>query len=557
MTEKESENKRHQVFISYSTEKGDSTKSDLPVAEKICSALESKGIRCWMAHRDILPGGDWLNAMIDAVMQSKVMILVFSSITNKSSWVVQEVTRALRENITIIPFKIENVSPMKGLRALEDRCQWMDAYTPPLEKHVDRLVKVVHTYLKKEPEKPLKVVEKQPEAVEVDVTKEVKKKEKIPGKVPQKKWILLAASIIVLVAIAYFFRYQLGILPEEKSPVKKTDDRVKKEDPVKKPQIDPTKGKLLMEERKTPKEKVEEMPKDVSVVKSKDIKVEKNKKGFWEAHCRDGIVMIYIPAGEFTMGSNDGGVDEKPPHKVYLDGYWMRKTEVTNAQYVKFLNDFGIDHENGCQGKQCIGTYEENKDSHISGSKGNYHVEAGYEKHPIIRVSWYGAVEYCKWLSKKVGLKFKLPTEAQWEKAARGTDGRKYPWGNSSLSGEKANFADKQIWLKKKYRWANKDIDDGYAYTAPVGFYAGGASPYGLLNMAGNVWEWCSDWYKKDYYKSAAQKKPSGPNRGTKKVFRGGSWVNYDRVLRCFERNSNSPSGEFGDVGFRLCMVND
>jgi formylglycine-generating enzyme required for sulfatase activity len=163
-------------------------------------------------------------------------------------------------------------------------------------------------------------------------------------------------------------------------------------------------------------------------------------------------------------------------------------------------------------------------------------------------------VGYCKWLSDKKGLKFRLPTESEWEKAARGTDNRMYPWGNSPPSGEKVNFADKQAWLKKKFSWADKNIDDGYAYTAPVGSYPKGASPYGLLDMAGNVWEWCEDWYDSDYYKKSLQKNPTGPESGTSRVLRGGGWVNSADVIRCAYRYDIDPSYRNGDVGFRLCQ---
>jgi|GEM_PF-1513208 len=491
----------HQVFISYATEKGDSTQSDLPIAEKICSALESRGIRCWMAHRDILPGGDWLNSMIEAVMQSQIMVLVFSSNTNKSPWVVQEVTRTLRENITIIPFRIENVSPMKGLRALEDRCQWMDAFTPPLEKHLDRLVKVVHTYLKKEPEKPLKIVEKKPETVEVDVTKEVKKKERIPKRVPKRKWILAAVLIIALFAIGIFFKDPLMNLLHGK-------------------------------------------PYDVRVVESKGIKVEKNKKGFWEAQYRDGIVMIYIPEGEFIMGSSDGEIDEKPSRKVYLDGYWIGKTEVSVKQYMKFVNDIK---------SHCPEWLEKgHKDNIKTGDSGVYKRFGSAledDNYPIVGISWYNAKAYCDWLSQKRVLRFKLPTEAQWEKAARGRDDRKYPWGDPGSYYNGKYYAN--------YNPGNYK-EDGFKYTAPVDSFHQGESTYGLLNVAGNVWEWCNDWYDRDYYKKdPPQKNPMGPRSGTNRVLRGGGWGDSVGGIRCASRGVAGPSGRSSDVGFRLCQEKD
>lgn len=546
MKEKEPDNKGHDVFISYATEKGDSTVSDLPIAEKICSALESKGISCWMAPRDVLPGDEDVKAMIEAVMHSKVVVLIFSSNTDKSHWVKSEVRKALDEKITIIPFCIENGFDQSILGFMVGSRHRINANTQPLGKHLDKLVEAVRKHLGKEQGKGFKGMGKNPEAVQEGLWKEERKG------FFQKKWILLAASIIVLVAIVYIFRYQPGIVPEEKSPVKKTGDRSKKDEPVKKTQKEPTKKKPVTRKREAKQEREEGMPKDVRIVESKGIKVEKNKRGFWEAHLRDGIVMVYILPGEFTRGSNDGEPDEEPAYKIYLDGYWMGKSEVTNAQYVEFLNDSGIDHKDGCQGKQCISTYEEDKDSHIKGSKNNYHVGLGYEKHPIIEVSWYGAVEYCEWLSKKHELKFKLPTEAQWEKAARGNDGRKYPWGNHApfYKGKwYANYAAHDSWVIKG--------EDGFQYTAPVNSYPQGASAFGLLDMAGNVWEWCNDWYNKCYYLSALKKNPIGPRNGSYRVIRGGGCYSAAMYIRCADRSNGRPSQCSYDVGFRLCQGKD
>ncbi|NIM16445.1 MAG: SUMF1/EgtB/PvdO family nonheme iron enzyme [Candidatus Aminicenantes bacterium] len=441
----------HQVFISYATDKGDSTGSkERQAADMICSRLESEGIRCWIAPRDILPGDDWLDSIIDAVEKSEVVVLVFSANANHSQWVKDEIKLALDKNIKIIPFRIDDVSPQGGLRILKVRCQWLDAYTPPLDKHIEQLVTVVCQYLGIEPKKATKgkegiIVKKQPE----------------PGK-----------------------------------------------EKIKKPG---------------------EMPEDVEAVKSKAKKVYKNKKGFWEADYGDGIIMVYIPPGEFTMGSNDYD-DEKPPHTVFLDGYWMGKYAVTFDQYDKFCGE---------------------TDQEKPGDEG-----WGREKRPVIYVSWHDAAAYCDWLSEKIGLKFKLPTEAQWEKAARGTDSRTYPWGNSPPSGDKVNFADKQAWLKEKFDWADKNIDDGYAYTAPVGSFPKGASPYGLLDMAGNVWEWCNDWYAEDYYKNSPRKNPQGPESGTGRVIRGGSWLVDAAYIRCAYRSDYHPYGRYYVMGFRLSQDN-
>ncbi len=485
MADKESENMGHQVFISYSNEKeGSSISKDRQVAEKICAALEFQDIRCWIAPRDILPGEEWLNAMIDAVEKSKIVVLVFSSNTNKSSMVVEEISQAVQANIKIIPFRIENVSPLGTLRVLRGR-HWLDAFTPPLEKHIDQLGIVVSRHLGRKPGKPAKSikVKEQPEPVKVKA--------------------------------------------DEKGKEKKDDA---------------AKEKI---------KELEEMPKDVRDVASRDIKVEKNKKGLWEAHYQDGIIMVYILAGEFTMGSDDYD-NEKPPHNVLLDGYWMGKTEVTVGQFRIFINDNGYMTEAERSGGAYVyaeGSWQEKIDANW---KNPYFSQD--DKHPVVCVSWNDANAYCDWLSKKTGLKFKLPTEAQWEKAARGEDRRKYPWGNNPPSGDKVNFADKQAWEKEKFDWADKDIDDGYAYTSPVGTYPHGASFYGLLDMAGNVWEWCADWYGSDYYKNSPGKNPVGSESGTDRVLRGGGWGDDAPDIRCATRYFYDPSYRSYFVGFCLCQ---
>jgi len=312
---------------------------------------------------------------------------------------------------------------------------------------------------------------------------------KIAGKGPELTGhrVLIAASIIISVIAAVFFISQLV--------------KMKEPTPVEKPQF-------------------------IIDLESKGVAVKKNEKDSWEAFYKDyGITMVYIPAGEFTMGSNDYD-NEKPPHKVYLDGYWMGKYEVTFSQYDKYCEETG-----------------KKKPSDEGCDRGD---------HPVIYVSWDDTAAYCQWLSGKTGLKFKLPTEAQWEKAARGIDSRKYPWGNTSPSEKIVNFADKQLWLKKKYSGADKDIDDGYACTAPVGSYPLGTSPYGLSDMAGNAWEWCHDWYDAAYYKNSPLKNPLGPASGSGRVVRGGGWSDGAGDLRCAIRNSVAPAYRVGILGFRL-----
>jgi formylglycine-generating enzyme required for sulfatase activity len=231
--------------------------------------------------------------------------------------------------------------------------------------------------------------------------------------------------------------------------------------------------------------------------------------------------MVLVPAGTFVMGSDVGADDERPRREVYLGAFYIDKYEVTNGEYVEFLNAVE-DHLERCGGHVCIDTKDEDPDSHILYKAGRYTVETGYENHPVIKVSWYGAKAYCEYYGKR------LPSEAEWEKAARGTDGRVYPWGDK-FDAHKAN------------------TDYKVGDTTPVGSYPEGISPYGAYDMAGNVWEWVADWYQaypgSDYRSDFFGQKY--------KVVRGGSWNHPGDDARCSYRDIAHPARRILVVGFR------
>jgi len=231
--------------------------------------------------------------------------------------------------------------------------------------------------------------------------------------------------------------------------------------------------------------------------------------------------MVLIPAGTFTMGSNDYD-NEKPPHKVSIAAFYFDKYEVTVGQYQKFL--------------AANPSYNQPE---------NWNEQLQNPKRPVVNVSWNDAVAYCEWLSKQRGKRVRLPTEAEWEYAARGgLSGKKYPWGDN-ISAANANYDAES---NRGYSW-----EDAKRYLREVGSYS--ANNYGLYNMAGNVWEWCSDWYSADYYRTCAQQgvvtNPQGPDKGASRVLRGGSWVNIAIILRCAFRVSNEPASRGCDIGFR------
>lgn len=246
----------------------------------------------------------------------------------------------------------------------------------------------------------------------------------------------------------------------------------------------------------------------------------------------DGMVMVYVPGGEFLMGAADWDDqaldDERPQHLLYLDAYWIDKTEVTNAMYARCV-----------QAEACNPPVNTG-----SSTRASYFNDLAFEHYPVVYVSWIDASAYCAWAGRR------LPSEAEWEKAARGADGRLYAWGNQSVSGGLLNFCDKNC----PKDWRLVDIDDGFADTAPVGNYPAGASPYGALDMAGNVWEWVADWYAADYYAQSSMENPLGPASGDKRVLRGGSWDDDLAHVRVTVRYSLDPNEGFGYFGFRCAL---
>ena len=224
--------------------------------------------------------------------------------------------------------------------------------------------------------------------------------------------------------------------------------------------------------------------------------------------------MVFVPAGEFIMGSpeGEGGDDEHPQRTVYLDAFYIGKYEVTNAEY-----------------KECVDAGAcEPPSRNWSKTRFFYYGNPEYDNYPVIRVTWYDAKAYCDWKGVR------LPTEAEWEKAARGTDGREYPWGNETPDETKLNY--------------NRNIGD----TTEVGSYPDGASTYGAMDMAGNVWEWVADWLDEDYYSKAPERNPRGPDSREYRVLRGGSWVYPERFARCSLRGWIFPDYRSYSVGFRV-----
>jgi formylglycine-generating enzyme required for sulfatase activity len=240
--------------------------------------------------------------------------------------------------------------------------------------------------------------------------------------------------------------------------------------------------------------------------------------------------MLWIAAGEFRMGSNPDQVeqaakwcncnkrhfeDEQYLHTVYVDGYHIDRYEVTNQQFQAFVDATGYvtDAEHKSEASTWRTAYTEDKDSH-----------------PVVWMSWNDARAYCRWAGKR------LPTEAEWEKAARGTDARLWPWGNT-WDADRLNSRATRL-----------------GTTTPVGSYADGASSYGVMDMAGNVWEWVNDWYSAAYYQTGNDRNPTGPEGGEDRVLRGGGYNNGIHELRTAHRHKGGQTGYAPDHGFRCAQ---
>ena len=294
--------------------------------------------------------------------------------------------------------------------------------------------------------------------------------------------------------------------------------------------------------------------------------------------------MVLIPAGSFDMGDtfNEGGSEERPVHSVYIDAFYIGTCEVTNQQYCDGLNwayaqgglisiSGGVvyKYNSGTSYPYCD-TNSADSDSCIVWNGSTFTVEAGRETQPMVEVSWYGAVAYCNWRSVREGRTpcydtstwncnfgadgYRLPTEAEWEKAARGgTPWHRFPWSDTdTIQHARANYysSSNYFYDTSPTRGCHPTFNTGvYPYTSPVGYFA--PNGYGVYDAAGNVWEWCHDWYSSDYYGSSPTSNPTGPGSGSGRVLRGGGWGLNASNCRVANRSGYTPDNRRSLLGFR------
>jgi formylglycine-generating enzyme required for sulfatase activity len=244
------------------------------------------------------------------------------------------------------------------------------------------------------------------------------------------------------------------------------------------------------------------------------------------------VEFVFIPGGTFEMGDVWGdsySEDERPAHPVTVTSFWMSQCEITNAQFCEFLNETGNRFESGATWLDLT-----DKDCLIVKRGGKYLPKRGFAEHPVVEVTWYGAMAYARWLGGR------LPTEAEWEYAARG-------------GGRPIRFPNGEVLTHTSANFSGAGARDRWAKTGPIAMFP--PNRFGLYDMAGNVWERCFDWYDRQYYSSSGLNDPTGPPDGTHRVIRGGSW-DYSR-WHCTTtvRGMNAPDDSVGDIGFRIVKM--
>jgi len=519
------------VFISYASQ-------DKNIADAVCAKLEDKKIRAWIAPRDVPAGANFADSIISAINQCKVLVLIWSQDSNISAHILNELHQAFEQGILIIPFRIQDVQPTNAMRYYIGRTQWLDAFAPPLKKHIHILVETIRVNLEKlsapnvpdtdqitgqtatptsitnEPEEKISQADKNHELKKKGQEKETGERPgavKPPAKSPgeplltknkqvissgKRKMLVISLAVMMVAALAVTFSLLSKNFPEFIESLSLSGARASQQAALT-PGLDISTTPARIPATPIPTATAFEfVPPQISEV--------------------DGMPMVYVPAGEFSMGSASGEDDERPFHTVYLDAYWIDQTEVTNAQYAQCVAEGG-----------CTVPFKT-----TAGTRDFYFWNSAYADFPVVYVDWQQARAYCRWAGRD------LPSEAQWEKAARGPNGNIYPWGNTSPDSTLANYEGSYL----------RD-------TTSVGSYPEGAGFYGSLDMAGNVWEWVADWY--GAYPSSTVSNPAGPTAGDYRVLRGGAFSDSKTSIRSADRLKIHPNHSDLNIGFRCALTED
>jgi formylglycine-generating enzyme required for sulfatase activity len=489
----------HDVFISHSAR-------DKPIADAVCAKLESRGIRCWIAPRDIAPGMEWGAAIISAIDHARVMLLVFSANANSSPQISREVERAVSKGLIVMPVRVEDVKPAGNLEYFLGTPHWLDAITPPFENHLDRIAdsaKFWFEQLKTDLATPATPPPTTAAPGQSAPARDESRVAPIPAPTPaptaiapapsHPKWIV-PAIVVAIFGAAAFFGARYAVAPKQ----------VAREQPAQ-PSAAAT----------SPNQANAAAPQPNAMPASR----ESLAPGREFRDCGVCPEMVVIPAGSFTMGSPQSEPgrlpDEGPQHNVTI-GYPLAvaKFPVMRHQYARFASE--------------------------TARASNQWQNAGFRqtpKDPVVKVSWDDAKAYVAWLSKKTGHSYRLLSESEFEYASRAGTTTAYWWGNDA--GDVCSHANAR--------------ECGHDGTVPVGSYP--ANAFGLHDTAGNVWQWTEDCWNASYAGAPADGTARTAANCEQHVIRGGSWAFVGKHLRSASRARNFTNARVFGVGFRVART--
>jgi formylglycine-generating enzyme required for sulfatase activity len=484
------------VFISYAHQ-------DKATADAACAKLETDGIRCWIAPRDVPPGAEWAGAIIDAIDHCRAMVLIFSSSTNGSKQIHREVQRAFDREVPVVPFRIENVTPEKSLAYYMGPVHWLDALTSPLEQHLKKLAVSVKPFAQLNA-----FGDKKSEAPEPRGPEGLRRTENDPLRRPEprKLWHPSRRPLLIAGALGIILVGSIGVwLDTSWRPVSR-------QPPLVRPSPTPT--PVPPQSQSVQPSAAPVQLSNIGPLSPERERALRAKDSFKE--CDNCPEMMVMPAGSFIMGSPDTEQgrysNESPQRKVTI------ATQFAAGRFAVTFDEWDA----------CVAD---------GGCDGYRPADQGWGRgrRPVVNVSWDDTKTYLAWLSRKTGKSYGLLSEAEFEYAARADTTTAYYWGAEIGVGNANCKGCGGQW--------------NHGPTAPVGSFA--ANAFGIYDMAGNVWEWVED-CRHDNYNGAPTDGSAWTAGNCTRVFRGGSWMYEPRFLRSAYRGGDSSGYRYSDLGFRV-----
>ncbi len=471
------------IFISYS-------RRDMDFVERLAQDLSDNGYEVWYDLTKIEGGDRWAQEIQKGINQSQIFVIVVTSTSLKSEWVEKEYIFASQRGLKIVPLLREHCELPIWLLNI----QYVDIIGINYERNYYQILEAFENYGRRKGD-----VKTRPLSAKPSIEKYLPYIGIFLAVLALALLLLIPSSPISIVSPTPTYTYTPTntATPTQTATFTITPTATFTPTASITPSQTPSPTATLAEGEATP------TPTPTLAPEITDL---------------SGAEMVLVEGGVFLMGSDSGGGDEIPAHIANLNTFYIDKYEVTNEDYRACVADSGCELPKNTR----------------------YYIQPNHPDHPVVYVTWEMANAYCEWRDAR------LPTEAEWEKAARGTNSFNYPWG-TLFQRNALNYCEQNC----EYSWADPLGNDGYTMTAPVGSYEYGISPYGAYDMAGNVAEWVFDWYADDYYRNSDRDNPSGPESGLYRVLRGGSWYNKALDVQTFNRSSLRPNVGYNYTGFR------